>query len=246
MFNLNEGMRRLGIVLGTLGFIAGGIFGYLQLQIVWTRHTEFERICSLGVMREVTKVVKDYRDGWRDVTTVHGPWDKYGGPPQSHAAQAREKFPKGFIPDSAQSASALKGAQLGSAGRQVPIPAGAQIEENTLTAGPLVARPADMNDVLTAADAAADIEVSASGVEGIQKINADKTGVITSIQLTTGEWVHREPRTLKSRLAFVGHLLILLLYPAFGFLVPWGTIRTLAWVAAGFSGPPTTPSSPRS
>jgi hypothetical protein len=98
-----------------------------------------------------------------------------------------------------------------------------------------------MTDVLTAADPAADIAVSVSDVEGIQTVNADKTGVITSIQLTTGEWIHREPRTLKSRLAFFGRLLLLLLYPALGFLGPWGTIRTLAWVAVGFSRPPPTP-----
>jgi hypothetical protein len=137
VFNLREGMCRVGIVLGILGFIAGGIFGYLQLQIVWTRHTEFERLSSLGVMREATKAVRDYRDGWRDVTTVHGPWEEYSASNQPHTTRAREKFPKGFAPDSGQSLSAPKGAQLGSADREVPIPTGAEIVEDTLTAGPL-------------------------------------------------------------------------------------------------------------
>jgi hypothetical protein len=242
MLNLREGMRRLGIVLGILGFIAGGIFSYLQLQVAWSHHTEFERLCSLGVMHEVAKAVTDYRDGWRDVKTVHGPWEKYSASNQPHTAQAREKFPKGFIPDSGQPVSASKGTQLGSADRQVPIPAGAEIEEDTLTAGPLVARRADMTDMLTAADPAAEIVVTVSAIEGIQAVNVDGTGVVTSIQLTTGEWVHREPQTAKTRLTFLGHLLLLLLYPALGFLVPWGTIRTSAWVATGFSRPPTSPS----
>ncbi len=56
------------------------------------------------------------------------------------------------------------------------------------------------------------------------------------------------PRATSSKVAigFLWPFTAVLFYPTLGFLVPWGTIRTLAWVAACFSGPPTTPSSPRS
>src|SRR5262245_3594767 len=65
-------------------------------------------------------------------------------------------------------------------------------------------------------------------VDGIKQVEVDRAGVVSSIELSTGESVHRtEAPALK---AYVS----LLLYPMLGFLAPWGTIRVLTWVGSGF------------
>jgi hypothetical protein len=86
-------------------------------------------------------------------------------------------------------------------------------------------------------DSIEEIGVDVKGIEGIQTVRADKTGTISSIQLTTGEWVRMGSKTLKSRLAFIASLLLPLCYPVIGFLVPRGTIKALVWVGSGFIGP---------
>jgi len=89
----------------------------------------------------------------------------------------------------------------------------------------------------TANDPVAYIAYVAAGTDGIQLVNADKAGTISSIQLTTGGWVRMKPQTLKAHLALIARLLLSLCYPAIGFLVPWGAIRAFVWVADGFTTP---------
>jgi hypothetical protein len=61
----------------------------------------------------------------------------------------------------------------------------------------------------------------------IRRIVADKTGRVTSIEPNAGVWVDRtEAPPMKEYCALV--------YPAFGFLFPWGAIRVLTWVGMGF------------
>lgn len=102
------------------------------------------------------------------------------------------------------------------------------------------ARKADWFEVNSpeVADPTAEMRVDVNNYEGIKTVNADKTGAITSIQLATGEWVHREPETFKARLAFFARLLLPFCYPVIGFLIPWGTIRVFVWVGRGFLAPP--------
>jgi hypothetical protein len=65
-------------------------------------------------------------------------------------------------------------------------------------------------------------------LDGIKEVTVDKAGQVSSIELLTGESVPRAERPpLRSYAA-------LLLYPVIGFLVPWGIVRILYWVSAGF------------
>jgi hypothetical protein len=95
------------------------------------------------------------------------------------------------------------------------------------------------------ADPDAEITVDAKNADyadPIKAVNADKTGAISSIELTTGERVHREPDTFKAHLALAASLLLPFCYPVIGFLVPWGAIRACVWVGSGFFAPPRVPS----
>jgi hypothetical protein len=64
----------------------------------------------------------------------------------------------------------------------------------------------------------------------INRADLGKSGTVTLIELSTGEVIRRiEPPSL-IRAYFVPFL-----YPFIGFLVPWGGIKTLTWIGAGFS-----------
>lgn len=59
--NAREGMRRLGIVLGILGGIAGGFFGYTDVQNVWTSHRKFESLLASPTVQKAAEAAKDYQ-----------------------------------------------------------------------------------------------------------------------------------------------------------------------------------------
>lgn len=70
-------------------------------------------------------------------------------------------------------------------------------------------------------------------LDGVDQVTVDKTGLITSIDLSTGESVE------KTDAPHIWAFLPLLLLPAIGFLVPWGLVRVMAWIAVGFFAPRT-------
>jgi len=74
-----------------------------------------------------------------------------------------------------------------------------------------------------------DIWVDVKVPEDIKVVTTDKSNAISSIQLGTGEWVCR-----KSRSALMGDLLVPLLFPVIGFLVPGGAMKVIVWVGRGF------------
>jgi hypothetical protein len=84
------------------------------------------------------------------------------------------------------------------------------------------ARPQDRKKLAT-------LDESEHGI-GVERFTIDSsTGSITSIELSTGELLQNTKKP--SRVNY----LILPGYLVIGFLVPWCTIRILAWIIAGFS-----------
>jgi hypothetical protein len=64
--------------------------------------------------------------------------------------------------------------------------------------------------------------------DGIKEVGIGEDGLVHSVELSTGETVISvDPPPLKA-------YLVPLLYPILGFLLPWGAIRVLTWVASGF------------
>ena len=60
--NFDEGLRRIGLALGILGFLIGGIAAYLfELDVVSLRakHAQFESLMSSPLMRNVAKAATD-------------------------------------------------------------------------------------------------------------------------------------------------------------------------------------------
>src|ERR1039458_6439074 len=100
--NLREGTRRLALLLGVLGAIAGGFASYLELQSVLSqraRHNRFEQLANSPVVQQARKSCFE-----RSATPEHGPWEKYQTPQENLPA-----LPKGtkltppycFFPDNA-------------------------------------------------------------------------------------------------------------------------------------------------
>lgn len=74
---------------------------------------------------------------------------------------------------------------------------------------------------------------SAIGVDhdGIGKVMVDQAGLISSVELATGESVQRT--AAPSLTAYCS----LILYPLLGFMLPWGIVRVLTWIGSGFFAP---------
>ena len=224
--NMREGMRRVGIALGVLEFVAGGVFGYWNLQDAWSSHTKFERLQALPVMREVNADIEslsfkghgktpggvDLEDPdkfmMRERNKNHGETPTRAEPPETISVTDFENWRK-------QEAEKVR-----DSGFSISSPNGIVYWSVSGPDGSIE-----------------DIWVDVDGIEGIQTVRADKTGTVSSIQLTTGEWVHMGSKTLKARLAFVASLLLPFCYPVIGFLVPWGSIKALVWVGTGFVAP---------
>jgi hypothetical protein len=240
--NAREGMRRVGLFLGVLGGITGGVVGYSDLQGVWGLHERFDRLQSLDVMNDVRKAIKAYQDF---EFILPGLVPK-GATIDKHTESERSPnpptvpIPKGAVVEPAPTSQSFTDIKpLDSAppvtldlSTSVPIYPG----QSTCGFGPVcVARKAAASE--KAADPAAEIGVDVNNQDGIVRVDADKTGAISAIQLATGEWVLREPGTFKAHMGLISRLLLPLCYPAIGFLLPWGAIKVLVWVASGFFAP---------
>ena len=64
--------------------------------------------------------------------------------------------------------------------------------------------------------------------DGINSIQFDLSKKTLAIGFTTGEWVYRTEAPKFSA------YLVLLAFPAFGFLLPWAAVRLVTWVGTGF------------
>jgi len=64
--------------------------------------------------------------------------------------------------------------------------------------------------------------------KSIRRIHFDETGRIDRIEKWNGETAY------KTAAPSLGSYLIVPVFPLIGFLVPWGTIKTITWVVAGF------------
>jgi hypothetical protein len=208
--NVREGMRRLGLLLGVSGGIMGGFLGYSDAQNlcnVWTAHRKFESLMALPTTQKVAHAASVYQNGpWTQYAeSTQVDYDANRGEIKGPPDRPKSKFGGVPVDDKIPSFDEWKAA----ADRYK-----AQHEAAPETV------PRDFfethGNIL--------VSVKTGGIKGLM---ADKTGQVFSIEPNAGAWVDRtEAPPLKAYLV--------LLYPAFGFLIPWGAIRVLTWVGTGF------------
>lgn len=113
--NLREGTRRLALLLGVLGVMAGGFASYAELQSVLalrTAHNHFEQLASSPVVQQARNSclgsnAPSGREPWDRPTKVAAqkgnPWDKPNSGGTVSGAPKRNDFltpPYCFIPES--------------------------------------------------------------------------------------------------------------------------------------------------
>lgn len=256
--NVREGMRRLGIVFGLLGGIAGGFVGYGDVQKVWTLHRQFDSLTALPSVQKVAKSLKDCQDPSSLVLPPGASlvvdydrvdkWAQYAVQPErpnvakEAGAVSSARFDVNGARQSDYSDDEIL--QYLSQSRQFDVEgalkAGYSKAEiiNELASQPKAPLPANKSAGQVPHKAATPLVIHMNFLDGVKTVTAampEKT--ISSIELSTGEWLYKEPRNFKSHLALFVRLLLPLLYPVIGFLIPWASICTLTWVGSGFVAP---------
>jgi hypothetical protein len=219
--NVREGMRRLGILVGTCGGILGGCLAYSDARTTWDNHTahrKFEFLMASPTMQKVGKAARDYQNG---------PWVEYRSKepssspvnyepngtisetvPSDSSQPEKVKSPPphskfGGIPVDEDTGSGRKPDAWGKATKNEDWKLWKRDTESPATP------PRDFFDKPGA------ILVSV-GLDGIKQVAVDKAGLAFSIETSNGAWVDRtDAPALRA-------YLIPLLYPVFGFLLPWG------------------------
>ncbi len=208
-------MRRLAIVLGVVGAFAGGIYAYRDARDVWNARSAHKRFESLvttpAVQKDLKELVDTIQKGHSENLSAFsdGQLQVYKNLLENTPPGERQKLAGTLSEDRRKQLDAIV-SQMQSRNES---------DENI---------QAVVDDFKKKYGIFINLDRKASG-DGIDQFTVElSTSTITSIQLSTGELLSRTPPpTLMAWIA-------LPLYPLVGFLIPWGAIRVLIWVGAGF------------
>lgn len=174
--NLREGTRRLALLLGVAGAIAGGFVSYLELQTTleqWARHNEFEQLARSEVVQQERKVLQAQTDSQTGYVPA---WTVDRSMVGTTAGDSLVRKPSGYVPT-----WAFEG-----------------------------------------------IAVNKGGI----KIIYWKDGwEVDSIDTMEGKLLSPTPAP------GAGSYLLIAVLPFIGFFIPWGAVRAIGWVLAGFVHP---------
>ncbi|MBI3934958.1 MAG: hypothetical protein HY316_09725 [Acidobacteria bacterium] len=219
--NVREGMRRIGIVFGILGCLVGAGIAYSDLISVWERHNRFESLLASATIREINNTLRNYNGGTVYRIRAEATGETYDVTTDDTGSAVEDPSP---IPPA------------------IPWTNYAQrrsIEMLTLYS----VGKADQSDRLMepAAEYKATVERDENGRPiseswyAISLALADSDKQILAVQLSNGELVHKQSKSLTATAAFILRVVAILLYPLVGFFIPWGVIKCLTWVGAGFA-----------
>ena len=183
--NLREGTRRLALLFGVVGAIAGGFFSYLTLQPALDQrasHNKFEQLANSDVVQQKRKVLQTQIDLSAGLVPSP-PIGASGGPPPGSIIK----------PIGPQQASGVQ------------PNAGVQFDMSTFIPIPSVVMKG-----------------------GIKTINWSQDYRVVSIETEDGQTLYPTPAPSAWTYLLIG------LFPILGFFIPWGAIRAIVWVAAGF------------
>lgn len=204
--NLKEGMRRTGIVLGLLGACAGGVLAYATASPVWKAWRDQRRFQALVDTPTVRRV------SGAEWFAKHSP-----GADKWCDVDPTVKVPPGYRLD-----GPCYETNSDDKGRLHWVELQPWERDWSKEQHPVVGQV--VNTLLRLESFAP----NHPNRDGIALIYYDVRGAVTSFELATGEKIEQHSRP--SLLAFAVPLLL----PLVGFLLPWGAMKSIAWVAAGF------------
>jgi len=214
--NLNEGKRRLALLLGAVGAIFGGFASYLELHTILeqgARHNKFEQLAN-------SDVVKNEGIDWT-LALRYAP---------KEAIEALRKLPEGQQRDALRALTQEERvdlfARLKCASSQWGVDSTVAIQENLSQVDRWVQYA--QNDPYACTAEAGDPPPSIVNKRGIKAINWSRTLGVKSIETEDGQTLY--PTPAPSAWLY----LLVALFPILGFFIPWGAVRAIRWVGAGF------------
>ena len=226
--NLREGTRRLALLLGVVGAILGGFASYVELQTTLaqrTRHNRFEQLAASEVVQHERKcrqagILSGCPDNISDLVFV--PKSQIKGLPAGAELRPISGLPL-QKPQRTFQIDPKTGERIQAAPDFTP--------DTSQKHGPweIFADKGTSGAVL---DMSKSIPIPSVVMKnGIKAVNWNHDYGVESIETEDGQ-------TLYSTLAPSAWLyLLIVLFPVLGFFIPWGTIRALGWVGAGFVQP---------
>jgi hypothetical protein len=229
--NLNEGTRRLALLLGAVGAIFGGFASYLELHTILeqgARHNKFEQLADSDVVQRERKCrLAGMTSGCSDdpyaATAIQAPaGDPYAATAElSYRPQKVKQTlhdPKFYELSSAAQQKVL--ATLDPVYAQLPL----QEQVKVLQIG-----RQKYGGSAAGATTPVPSEVDKSGIKAI---NWSQDYAVESIETGDGQTLYPTPATS------AWTYLLIALFPILGFFIPWGAVRAIGWVGAGFVASP--------
>ena len=220
--NLREGTRRLALFLGVAGVIAGGFFSYLFLQPALdqrARHNRFEQLANSEVVQQELK-------SW-SLTLLYTPAKAIGIFRKLPENQQRDVYGRLTQKEQADLLAKMNCEPL-----QPGDPSTAETRKNLLTdpkyPGWEVLPGPEKDDPYACLSESSDPPVSTVNQGGINTIHWSKDLGVESIETEDGQTLYPTPTPAAWEYFLVA------LFPLLGFFVPWGAVRAIGWVGAGF------------
>jgi hypothetical protein len=226
--NLREGTRRLALLLGVVGAILGGFASYVELQTTLEqslRHNRFERLAGSDVVQIERKLLP--------------PKGKLSQQDIADLRKIQSMLPEGD-PRKARIDSLIDSASF----QYVKLPDGsygkfpADASDSEIRAAIEEKFPGAYSGLKKQEqgpweEAAKEFQEAQSEVDkgGIKIIHWTKDYGVQSIETEDGQTLY--PTPAPSAWLY----LLVALFPILGFLIPWGIVRAIAWMVAGFVQP---------
>ena len=220
--NLKEGTRRLALFLGAVGALLGGFASYLELQSVLNqreRHNRFEQLAS-------SDVVQQERKSW-SLTLLYTPGE---------AIEIFRRLPENRQRDVYGRLTQKQQVDLLAKLNCEPLQPGAPTTSETrknLVADPKypgweVLPGPEKDDPYACLAEASDPPASTVNKGGVKTIRWTKGLGIESLETEDGQTLY--PAPAPNRWLY----LVAAILPLLGFVLPWGLVRAVGWVGAGF------------
>ena len=221
--NLREGTRRLALLLGVAGAILGGFVSYMELQTLLNqraRHSQFERLAN-------SDVVKQEQNSW-PLTLRYKPDRAIETFRRLSKIEQHNVFDRLTSEEQGDLIAKLKCEPLPSG-----YPSTATTVENLLKIPNHPGYFLDVKDDPYACSAdTGDPPISTMNEGGIKAIHWTKTLGAESIETEDGQTLYPTPAPS------AWMYLLIALFPILGFYLPWGAVRAIGWVGAGFVASP--------
>jgi len=227
--NLKEGTRRLAVLVGLAGVILGAFASYIELQSLLSqkvRHNAFEQLTASDVVKhERTCRLLGYTSGCSQIEL----------PPSAVFDRQSQADPYAATAEKSDPPLTVQGPD----GKTYQFPPGTDkaaeiryFKRKGIRSDPFAAIAEPSSSDVPAKFSSESITPLASEVNigEIKTINWTMgTGYgVQSIETQDGQIHYPTP------LLSAWRYLLIALLPILGFFIPWGTIRAIGWVGAGF------------